>query len=138
MNRTKYARHRSIKKGKKNQLTEVLRELKGKAKYYKEYETQQDDSLDARQDLDEEWGAANYCLAPSAFGSIPEYKGVCRKFKIEKVPEPLRSGVQRIWPEVAWIITTGFRGSIANGLIVIAHTNDFFDIIVSKWGRGDD
>jgi hypothetical protein len=142
MNRTKYARHRSIMKGQKNQLAAVLKELEGKAKYYQEYEASHDlrtgtGCLDPRFAMDQEWGASNFSLKPTSFGSVPDYKGVGGKLKIDKVPEPLRSGVQRIWSEVVWILTTGFQGSTVDGLIVVAHTNEFFDVIVSKWGRGD-
>jgi hypothetical protein len=142
MNRSKYARHRSIKKGKKNQLTAVLAELKRKSTYYKEYAYEPPTGVTRQMEMD--WGAceAEIANAPGV-ANYPRLLATSGSLKVEKIPESLRSGVQRIWVDMLCILTDAFAGGYkidpnTRGIVAIAYTNEYFDIVISKWGRGDD
>jgi hypothetical protein len=149
-NDTKYARHRSIFKGSRNQLRETVDALKATPGLnVKSYFGTPRAVQEAFRD---DWG-----IRLNAYRRPPQGMEAMGQWVIDKIPPkllqaagPLGSDLTLVWGDLQ--ITTGRRigeGSGAgfdsnalqqyhgNSLLVLAFGANRFDIVLSKWGWGE-
>lgn len=149
-NDTKYARHRSIYKGGRNQLRETVDALKATpGLVFKLYYGPPHDVQEAFRD---DWG-----IRLNAYRRPPRGMEAMGQWEIDKVPPGLlqaagnlKSDMALVWADLQ--ITTGRRIGEGSGagfdshaldryhgdsLLVLAFGQTRFDIILSKWGWGD-
>lgn len=149
-NDTKYARHRSIFKGSRNQLRETVDALKATPGL--NFKLYYGAPLEVQAGFNKDWG-----ISLNAYRLAPKGAQVLGTWEIDKVPRglllaagALASDMALVWGDLQ--ITTGRRIGQGSGagfdidalasyhgksLLVLAFGKTRFDIILSKWGWGE-